>query len=388
VRPAVAFADDRPALGVHASRRVNPGLTLDVSLDLPGAGCGVVFGPSGCGKTSLLRLIAGLDRPDSGTIRLGDVVLNDVAAGRDVPLRHRRIGLIHQDDRLFPHLDVAHNIAFGLAGWSRVDRARRLAEVAALAGVGHLLGRSIGSLSGGERQRVGLARALAPRPRLLLCDEPVSALDLEARFLLLDRLRTAAAAEGVPLLYVTHAPAEAVTLAARVFLLHDGRIAADGPALDVLAAASASTALSGRAWTLDGLRNVLAARVVAHEPGDDATILQLDDGPTLAVPYSAIRSVGQPVRVVVRADDILLSAGRPEGLSARNLLPGQVVRVVPHAREAEVVVRTGRIDWIASVVLPSIAALGLHPGADVHLVLKARSCRVVSGDEDAEQEPP
>jgi molybdate transport system ATP-binding protein len=361
-----------PVLSIRATRQVHPGLGLDITLDLPASGRGVVFGPSGCGKTSLLRLVAGLDPPDSGSIRLDNRLLDDPATRVHVPMRHRQIGLIHQDDRLFPHLDARANITFGLAGWTRDAREQRLAEVAHLAGVTNLLTRPIDRLSGGERQRVGLARALAPRPRLLLCDEPVSALDLESRFLLLDRLRHAAATENVPLLYVTHAPAEAVALGARVFLMLEGRIAADGPALDVLAAAADSFHSPG---TLEGLRNVLPARVADHEPGHAATILQLDAGPTLVVPYTR-RAIGDAVRVLVRADDILLGTGQPERLSARNLLTGQVVRVVPHAAEAEVVVRTGSLEWIVSVVAPAVASLGLTPGLDVLLIIKARSCHL------------
>src|SRR4029077_20020033 len=134
---------------------------------------------SGAGKTTLLRLIAGLDAPDGGRIRLGDAVLFDSGAKINQRLRDRRVGMIFQDDLLFPHLSVAANIRFGLKEQPRAQAESRLAEVAALCGVAALLDRRPETLSGGERQRVGLARALAPRPRLLLCDEPVSALDLE-----------------------------------------------------------------------------------------------------------------------------------------------------------------------------------------------------------------
>ena len=143
--------------------------------------------------------------------------------------------MIFQDDWLFPHLNVAANIRFGLKGWRRDEAEARLAEVAALCGVEQLLDRQPETLSGGERQRVGLARALAPRPRLLLCDEPVSALDLANRHALLERLRAVQRAVAIPMLYVTHSPAEAIALGSRLFLLEEGRIVAEGPPLDVLA---------------------------------------------------------------------------------------------------------------------------------------------------------
>src|SRR5271157_5446180 len=147
----------------------------------------------------------------------------------DEPLRLRRIGMIFQDDLLFPHLNVAANIRFGLRGASRAERQSRLAEIAALCGVEHLLDRRPSTLSGGERQRVGLARTLAPRPRILLCDEPVSALDLPNRQTLIERLRAVQNSEGIPVLYVTHSPAEAVTVGTRLFLLERGRVLAEGP---------------------------------------------------------------------------------------------------------------------------------------------------------------
>ncbi len=156
------------------------------------------------------------------------------------PLRSRRVALVFQDDLLFPHLDVAANLRFGLNGWPRGEITRRVSEIAMLCGVDHLLTRWPVTLSGGERQRVGLARALAPRPKLLLCDEPVSALDLDARYELLDRLEQVRAAEAIPALYVTHSPAEALTVGSRLFLLEAGRIMASGPPLDVLSDAEAA----------------------------------------------------------------------------------------------------------------------------------------------------
>ena len=220
-------------LEVRLSRRIHDGLTLDVDLSLD-AEIAVLFGPSGAGKTSLLRSITGLIAPDAGFVRLGPSVLFDSASGISEPLRRRRIGLIFQDDLLFPHLSVADNIGFGLKGQARTARAARLAEVSALCGVEHLLDRRPETLSGGERQRVGLARALAPRPRLLLCDEPVSAIDLPNRYQLIDRLRTVQQSEQIAVLYVTHSPAEAIAMGTRLFFLERGKIIAQGPPLDVL----------------------------------------------------------------------------------------------------------------------------------------------------------
>ena len=279
--------------------------------------------------------------------------------------------MIFQDDLLFPHLSVRGNIGFGLKGKAGADR--RVEEVAALCGVEHLFSRRPENLSGGERQRVGLARALAPRPRVLLCDEPVSALDLESRFALIERLREVRAAEGIPLLLVTHNPAEAVALGSRLFLLEAGRIADEGPPLDVLSRRKNATD-----QRMDDVRNVHKGLIARHEAGNGETTLSLTDGPSLIVPHLD-RPLGSAVTVAVRADDILLARGEIRGLSARNRLVGTVERVVGHGSDAEVVVKTGALSWIVSVVAPAVVALGLEPGIEVQLIIKARSCHVLEG---------
>jgi molybdate transport system ATP-binding protein len=359
-------------LNVHVVRRVHASLTLDVALRLDRE-IGVVFGPSGAGKTTLLRLIAGLATPDAGHVRLEGAALFDAAQRINVPLRRRQVGMIFQDDWLFPHLNAAANIRFGLKDWPRDQAAVRLAEVAALCGVERLLNRQPATLSGGERQRVGLARALAPRPRLLLCDEPVSALDLANRNALIERLRDVQRTLAIPMLYVTHSPAEAIALGSRLFLLEEGRIAAEGPPLDVLSTTRNS---QDGPIPLEGVRNVFAAQVVQHVPDRSATLLALDDGPELIVSFLD-RPVGTRLLVEVRADDILLARAPIGGVSARNQIQGTIEQVVSHGPEAEAVVRTAGLKWIVSLVAPAVEQLELKPGSAVHMIVKARSCHLI-----------
>jgi molybdate transport system ATP-binding protein len=359
-------------LDVQLVHQVHPGLTLEASLRL-GPEIGVVFGPSGAGKTTLLRLIAGLERPDSGRMRLGDETLLDSSHGIHRRLRDRRIGMIFQDDRLFPHLSVAANIRFGLKGWRRDEADARLAEVAGLCGVDRLLDRSPETLSGGERQRVGLARALAPRPRLLLCDEPVSALDMASRHAMVRRLREVQRALAIPVLYVTHSVAEAVALGSRLFLLERGKIVAEGQPLDVLAAARRP---DDGSVAFEGVLNVFSGRVEKHAPEHNATRIRLDGGPELIVGFLD-QPAGSPVLVEIRADDILLARYPVVGLSARNQISGVVERIVPRGPEAEAVIRTGGLAWIVSLVEPAVAQLELKPGVEVHMIVKARSCHVL-----------
>jgi molybdate transport system ATP-binding protein len=220
---------------------------------------------------------------------------------------------------------------------------------------------------------VGLARTLAPRPRLLLCDEPVSALDLHSRQTLIERLRAVQRTEGIPVLYVTHSPAEAIALGTRLFLLERGEILAEGPPLDVL------SAVRGAAFAhIEGVCNTLSARVEDHSLDRGATRLRLDAGPILTVPLLE-HPPGTPVLVEVRADDILLARGPVSGLSARNLIAGTVERIVPHGPEAEVLVRTGEAAWIVSLVAPAVEDLALYLGLSVYMVIKARSCHVDPG---------
>ncbi len=367
------MSTESSTLDVRLVRRIHASLTVDVSMRL-GKEIGVLFGPSGSGKTSILRLITGLSRPDEGYVRLGETMLFNSARSIHEPLRRRRIGMIFQDDLLFPHLDVADNLRFGLKGKSRAERQSRLAEIAALCGVEHLLDRRPSTLSGGERQRVGLARTLAPRPRILLCDEPVSALDLPNRQTLIERLRAVQVVEGIPVLYVTHSPAEAVTVGTHLFLLERGRVVAEGPPLDVLAS------IRGPAFNhLEDLRNTLPARVESQMPARTATVLRLDDGPILVAPYHDAET-GAAVTVLVRAEDIILARAPISGLSAQNVIPGTVERLVVHGPESEAVIRTGGVTWIVSLVTPAVEQLTLSSGDAIHMIIKARSCHLVPGN--------
>ena len=360
-------------LEVRLARRVHPGLAIDLTIRL-GKESGILFGPSGSGKSTILRLISGLERPDSGLVRLGGSVLFDSSRRIRTPLRSRQIGLIFQDDLLFPHLSVDGNVRFGLHHFARPEADARLAEVADLCGIGHLLGRRPETLSGGERQRVGLARAIAPRPRLLLCDEPVSALDLESRYALIERLKAVQRAEAIPMLYVTHAIDEAVALGDRLFLLSDGKIAAEGPPIDVLA--SRSTADPNR-WP--SLRNVFPAIVEGHLEGGRSSTVRLVDGPLLVIPRLD-KPVGARVTVGIRSDDVVLARGPVGAVSARNLIDGRVERLIPHGEESEVLVRTGGVVWVVGVVAEAVGSLGLIAGLEVRMIVKARSCQALLDD--------
>lgn len=362
-----------PTLEVELEHKVSANLTLKVAFQL-GREIGVLFGASGAGKSTLLRLIAGLARPDSGRITLDGEVLFDSRSRRHTPLRRRRIGMIYQDDLLFPHLSVRENIAFGLSGRGRGPTADRVREAAALCGVERLLDRSPATLSGGERQRVGLARAIAPEPRLLLCDEPFSALDLGRRSALIVRLIDLRRSQGVPILHVTHSPSEAVALGGTMLLLEEGRITAVGPPIELLASQKRPSV----PWA--PLANAFHAVLEGQIPEEGGSQLVLEGGVRLVVPRLN-KVPGSPVLVQIRADDILLARGPMPGLSARNQLAGVVERVIAHGHEVEVVVRCGGLAFLVSLVASAARQLEIEPAAAVVLIIKARSCRILDDDE-------
>lgn len=179
-----------------------------------------LLGPSGCGKTTLLRIIAGLEKPDSGSVKLDEVDLDGI------PPYQRGFGLMFQDFALFPHLNVADNVAFGLqmSGLGRAAIRHRVGEVLNLVGMAAFGARSVNSLSGGEQQRVALARSLAPQPKLLMLDEPLGSLDAALRERLVVELRETLKQAGVTSLYVTHDQSEAFAIADQIAVMNDGQI--------------------------------------------------------------------------------------------------------------------------------------------------------------------
>jgi molybdate transport system ATP-binding protein len=195
-----------------------------------------LFGASGAGKTSLINIIAGLLRPDRGTIAIDSETLDDTAERVHVPVHRRRIGYVFQDARLFPHLDAGENLDYGRRMNRLADDAAARARVTDLLDIGSLLNRRPGQLSGGERQRVALGRALLTQPRLLLLDEPLGSLDEERKVEILPYLVRLRDEAGVPMVYVSHDAGEMRQLATQIVMLRRGRVIAFG-GIEVLPAA-------------------------------------------------------------------------------------------------------------------------------------------------------
>jgi iron(III) transport system ATP-binding protein len=231
-----AFSDPGSGLSLRAiSRRFGARIAVDgISLDVAPGEVLCILGPSGCGKSTTLRIAAGLERPDHGQVFVGGVLVD--GDGRFVPPEERGVGLMFQDYALFPHLSVKNNVGFGLTRLARADRAARAAEELERVGLAHLADAFPHTLSGGEQQRVALARMLAPRPRVVLMDEPFSGLDATLRESLragtLKHLRDA----GAAVVIVTHDPDEALKLGDRIALMRAGRIVQDGTPVELYSA--------------------------------------------------------------------------------------------------------------------------------------------------------
>ena len=339
-----------------------PGFALKVEFTAP-AGLTALFGHSGSGKTTVVNAVAGLLTPDAGRIAVDDLVLLDTARRVALPVHRRRLGYVFQDARLFPHLTVRQNLLYGQWFAPRGSGAA-LADVVEMLGIGALLERRPGGLSGGEQQRVAIGRALLSRPRLLLMDEPLAALDEERKAEILPYLERLRDETAVPILYVSHSVAEVARLATTLVMLESGRVLRAGPAREVLSDPGAVPGL--------GLREagaVLRARLL----GQDADgLTRLDTSAGLLLLPRVDLPVGSELRVRIAAHDVIVARQRPEGISALNILPATVVEVLLGSGPGAVVqLRAGSDLILARLTRRSAEALALAPGLPVFAVLKS-----------------
>ena len=325
----------------------------DVSFTLPRGAWGIVLGSAGAGKTTLLETIAGVRRPVAGRVLLRGVD----ATG--VPPEARGVGMVYQHAFLFPHLTVEQNVSYGAA-----DREHALA-VARRLGAGHLLGRGVRDLSGGERQVVALARALAPRPDILLLDEPFAAVDPRGRTRLRRELRALQRELSLTVLHVTHDFAEAGTLGDLAILLDGGRLVQAGPP-SVLFRRPASAA----AAEFLGAENVYAGTATPLEAGaeDEAGTMLFRSGSLALVGMGESAAVSH---AVIRGEDVVLARERTGVSSARNVLEGVVAEVVTHGALARVTLDVAEVPLVATVTAGSVSELGLLPGSRAVATIKA-----------------
>jgi len=342
---------------------------LDAKFSVPAIGVTGLFGPSGCGKTTILRCVAGLERLAGKLNVAGDVWQDDAARVFKKP-HQRPIGYVFQEANLFPHLSVRDNILFGARRAERAnpDQYFNLDDVIALLGLGAMIDRSPAALSGGERQRAAMARALMSQPRLLLLDEPLSALDRSSKEYIFPYLETLHDTLSIPSLYVSHEISELERLADTLVLLEKGRVIASGPLSDLQAnpslplmrAPEAAVTLTGQVSQID----------------EDYGLLHLAvDGGALIIPARKA-AIGEARRLRIKASDVSFARARPEQTSILNCLPAKIVSIDvlgDDPNHANIVAALGQngARVIGRITRKSQESLGLAEGAVVYAQIKS-----------------
>ena len=346
------------------------------------AGFTIVFGASGAGKTTLLDCIAGLTDPDDGRIAIGGIDLYDSEKKCNVAAWKRRIGYVHQDLALFPHLTAGENVAYGLRALRSEERQSRSRRMLDAFRIDHLRDRRPAQISGGERQRVALARALVTEPRALLLDEPLAALDRPTKSSLVGDLRKWNQDHRVPILFVTHNGEEVFALGDEVIVLDAGKIVAQGQPHEVMRAPRLETVAH-----LSGFENIFDATVLALREDRGTMTCQLGTSQlgTSRLGKSQVEletplvraDVGSRLRVGVRAGDLLLATESPRGLSARNVLPGTIRRLEQRDVIVSATVDCGSTQFEVHLTLAARDTLELVPGKSVWVVVKTHSCHLL-----------
>lgn len=344
---------------------------LDVACEVP-PGITILFGPSGAGKSTLLDCLAGLARPDDGRISIDGNLLFDAASGKNLPPQQRGIAYVFQSLALFPHMDVAANVSYGLANLPPEDRRVRVEAALAAFHVEELKVRKPAAISGGERQRVALARSLVTSPRVLLLDEPLTGLDAQLKSSIIDDLRAWNSAQRIPIVYVTHSREEVDALGERVIAMDHGRIIESGPPQSVLDAPRRK-----RLAQAAGFENLLQGKVLDLREPDGVMRIRLETSECeIEVPLG-YAVPGDLVRIAVRAGDILLATERPRGLSARNVLEGRIASIEQRGTIVVIRVDCGVI-FTVNVTPGAARALELSTERRVWLVLKTHSCHLIA----------
>jgi molybdate transport system ATP-binding protein len=320
-----------------------------------------VFGPSGSGKSTLVSLIAGLEQPDAGRIILNGDTLFDGATG--VPPEKRRIGIIFQHPHLFPHLNVKNNLLYGCNRCAPENRKIDFASLVEVLQLGHLLERGVNKLSGGEKQRVAIGRAVLSNPRLLLMDEPLSALDDTLRFQIISHLKSVCDTFAIPFLFISHSLLEMRLMTDQVLSVTAGRISGCSPAEELARSRMGQSPVGyinllclGRPEAVNGLFSYPwgKARLLLSAGADRAESM-----------------------VELSSKDIILFKQHPEAISARNLLHGSVRSLFSSGRKIGVELDCSGNTLIAEVVQEAVDELGIIPGSTVYAAIKASAFRML-----------
>ncbi|MBX9656348.1 ABC transporter ATP-binding protein [bacterium] len=341
-------------------------LNCEFSIPIQGFSFSVLFGPSGSGKTTILRILAGLDRPDEGVISFCGEKWFDSNQGLHRSPQSRGIGIVFQDYALFPHLSVEQNISFGLKGISGRERSARVNEILSMLRLDPMRSRFPHKLSGGEQQRVALARTLVRRPRLLLLDEPLSALDQPTRAEIRHELRGLLQALDVPTILVTHDRVETIALAERVIVLSGGSVQQIGDVQQVF----------------NHPANEIVAQIVGVETVLPGVIREIEEGiavvdvGTVSLRAAVRDSLPNHVTVCIRAEEVLIEKGAQGATSARNRFQAVVRSIIAEGPVYRIVV-DGGFELTALITRHAREEMALQEGDTVLVVLKAHGIHLV-----------
>lgn len=340
-----------------------PGFSLQLELTLAAPGITALFGPSGCGKSTLLRLLAGIEPARQGRILCDGRCWQDSARGLFLPAHAREIGMVFQDARLFPHLDVRANLAFA-ARYPRHGLRLQADWLIEQLQLTPLLTQRPATLSGGQRQRVALARALLSRPRLLLLDEPLSALDRHSRQIIMQLLEQLQRRRRLPMLYVTHAVDEVLRLAEQLVCLQQGRVVAQGDPTQIFGQQGHLPALGERA--------LLRGEVVEQDARDRMSAVRCDPAlPPIWIAGSE-HPLGSRVTLSLHADDIALSLQPLTGTSLQNQLPVELSEILADDGDQVLLrVRFGRCLLPVRISHRALHRLQLQPGQPLWALIKS-----------------
>lgn len=354
-------------LVTHFQKRFSGSAVIHARLELPvnEFSTTVLFGPSGCGKTTILRSLAGLERPESGTITFNEEVWLDAERSICRSPQERGVGFCFQEYALFPHLTVSQNIGYGLRakGTERDRTVAGMLERFQLEGLEHRFPHQI---SGGQQQRVALARVLVRQPRLLLLDEPLSALDATLRDELRTKLRQLLSSFGIPVVLVTHDRTEAIALADQVIVMDAGRVEQSGAVEEVF-----SKPLNSK-----------VARIVGIETVETGEVIEVSDG-LATVDVRGVRLIAvapsdptPKVHVCIRGEDVTLQNGEQGTQSSRNHLAGTIKWITPEGPLLRVGIDCG-FELTALVTRPACEELGLRVGDHITATIKAPSIHLM-----------
>ena len=348
-------------------KRFERGASIAAELRLPaGFSVTTLFGPSGCGKTTVLRCLAGLEHPNDGVITAAGRVWFDASRRICLSPQQRDIGFLFQEYALFPHLTVADNICFGLRDRSRKLRDQQLAEMLQMFDLSGLEHRRPHQISGGQQQRVALARVLVRRPKLLLLDEPLSALDATLREQLRSELRRQLSHFQIPVVVVTHDRIEAIALSDQIVVMESGRVLQRGSVQQVMTRPN----------------DLAVARIVGVETVAIGKVLGVDNGlATVQVGTTRLLAVppagnARMVHVCIRGEDVAIQRGSPGESSVRNHLDGTILSLVPEGPLVRIGLDVG-FELTALVTRPACEELQLQVGDRVTANLKAPAIHLI-----------